>query len=373
MKRWAATFLLCLALPAADASACTGFCAAGGGQVLVGNNEDDDNPFTVIWFVPASPGRHGRVFVGYDDFDPQGGMNEKGLWFDAFATAPLEPAPSGKPAPQRSLVEQAMAECATVEEVVALFERHDRSFMKRFVLMFADASGDSVVIEPGTMLRRRGRFQVQTNFHQSLPLPEYRCDRFAVASSMLEQAGERLSVDLFRRVLAATHSEETYPTLYSNIYDLRQRVMYLYHFHDFANVVELDLATELARGHHSVRLRELFPRSVAAEGYFARRAAAMGRVEPPVATVDPAIYDAYVGRYALEDGHRIAVLREGARLMVDSEGAAMGKVEMFPESGTRFFLRMTNVQVSFFPEGAGPVRRISARVNGREVNGRRVD
>jgi hypothetical protein len=70
--------------------------------------------------------------------------------------------------------------------------------------------------------------------------------------------------------------------------------MYLYHFHDFANVVEIDLA---------------------------RRARELERVEPPVAAVDPAIYDDYVGRYAFEDGHRVAVLREGRSLMVDSEGA----------------------------------------------------
>ena len=148
--------------------------------------------------------------------------------------------------------------------------------------------------------------------------------------------------------------------------------MYLYHFHDFANVVEIDLARELRKGHRSLRLRTLFPRSVAAEGYFARRARELGRVEPPVASVDPAYYDDYVGHYAYEDGHRVAVLREGRRLMVDSEGAGIGKVEMSPESATRFFLRMTNVQVTFIRDPDGPVTRVTARIDGRDVPGTRV-
>jgi hypothetical protein len=372
-KRCVAIILLSFAVLPDRALACTGFCAAAAGRVLVGNNEDDNNPFTVLWFVPAAKGTYGRVYLGYDDFGPQGGMNEKGLWSDAFATAPVEAAASaGKPAPPGNMMEKAMAECATVEEVVRLYSRYDRSFMKGAVLMFADASGDSVVIEPDAMLRKHGRYQAQTNFHQSFAVPEYRCDRFSIATSMLEEAGERISVDLFRRILAATHSEETYPTLYSNVYDLKRRVMYLYHFHDFANVVEIDLARELKKGHRSLRLRTLFPRSVAAEGYFARRAKELERVEPPVASVDPAIYDDYVGRYAFEDGHRVAVLREGRRLMVDSEGAAMGKVEMFPESPTRFFLRMTNVQVTFIRDGDRAVTRVTARINGRDVPGKRV-
>ena len=112
----------------------------------------------MLWFVPATQGTYGRVYVGYDDFAPQGGMNEKGLWSDAFATAPVEAAASaGEPAPPGNMMDKAMAECATVEEVVRLYGRYDRSFMKGAVLMFADASGDSVVIEPDAVLRKHGR------------------------------------------------------------------------------------------------------------------------------------------------------------------------------------------------------------------------
>ena len=112
--------------------ACTAFCAAGAGQVLVGNNEDWHNPRTKIWFVPAKPGSYGRMYVGFDDLWPQGGMNERGLWFDGFAAPPVKAtASSDLPPFPGNIVDTAMAECSTVEEVVRLFSRYSRAFLTR--------------------------------------------------------------------------------------------------------------------------------------------------------------------------------------------------------------------------------------------------
>jgi hypothetical protein len=234
------------------AVACTGFTASNGTSVLVGNNEDDNNPFTVLWFVPSSGKGHGRLYVGYDDFQPQGGMNQKGLWFDAFAASPVQAKSSaGKPKPNK-LIDRAMAECANVAQVIRLFDQYDRSFMEKAVLMFADASGDSVIIEPDAMIRRSGAFQVQTNFHQSFDRPEYDCPRFRTATEMLRSAGKRIDVHRFREILDATHSEVQYPTVYSNIYDLKRRVMYLYDFHNYRKSVRIDLESELRKGARAV-------------------------------------------------------------------------------------------------------------------------
>ncbi|RPJ59804.1 MAG: hypothetical protein EHM23_12760 [Acidobacteria bacterium] len=249
--------------------ACTAFCASNSRLVLVGNNEDYSNSSTKIWFVPAERGAFGRMYLGFDDFWPQGGMNEKGLWFDGFATSPVAARSSAeKPAFHGNIIDKAMAECSSVEEVVELFDRYNRRFLSRAVLMFADASGDSVVVEPDAFVRKKGRFQVQTNFHQSaVPAGPYPCERFRIATETLETAGDNLSVELFRRILAATHQEGNNPTLYSSIYDLRRRVMYLYHFHNFENVVEIDLGQELKKGRHSIDLPSMFPKTFAAEAF----------------------------------------------------------------------------------------------------------
>src|SRR5688500_4953194 len=174
--------------------ACTAFCAVGGGRVLVGNNEDYSNPRTKIRFVPATPGSNGRMYVGFDDMWPQGGMNERGLWFDGFA-APAVRATASSTLPHfpGNIVDKAMAECATVEEVVRLFSQYNRTFLTRAILMFADATGDAVSIEPDAMVRKTRRHFVQTNFHQSRAQSGSNDRRFTIATSMLERAGDDIS------------------------------------------------------------------------------------------------------------------------------------------------------------------------------------
>ena len=266
-RAYLAGLLLTGALGPFPVSACTGVCAKSKDLVLVGNNEDWANPRTRIWFVPAEEGRHGRVFVGFDDGSPQGGMNDQGLFFDGFATPRLEVAPT----PDREIyfgnpAAKALAECATVDEVVRLFDKYARP--NRAVLLFADRNGDAVAIEPEAAVRKKHWFFVQTNFYQSLTPPGAEtCPRFKIATRMLEESRGAISVDLFRRILAATHQEGNAPTQYSNIYDLSARVMYLYHFHNFENVVRIDLAEELRKGPHKLEIPALFPPTHAAEAY----------------------------------------------------------------------------------------------------------
>jgi len=250
--------------------ACTGFCAVGAdGRVLVGNNEDYDIPRTKLWFVPATPGAYGRMYVGFDDLSPQGGMNEKGLFFDGFAAPPVRAAGSADlPQYSGNITDAAMAQCATVDEVVRLFSGYNRSFLSDAILMFADANGDAVSIEADAIVRKTGRYFVQTNFHQSRP-QHGRDGRFLTATSMLDRAGDRISDDLARDILAATHQEGPSTTLYSNVYDLRARTMRLYLFHDYSRAVTFSLDEELKKGAHTLDIPSLFPRNAAAEAYAA--------------------------------------------------------------------------------------------------------
>lgn len=266
-KALLAALVLAGAFGPIPAAACTGFCAKSKGLALVGNNEDWNNPRSRIWFVPAEKGAYGRMFVGFNNGFPQGGMNDQGLFFDGFATPRLEMAST----PDREIyfgnpATKALAECATVDEVVRLFDKYTRPGSA--VLFFADRNGDAVAIEPEAAVRKKDWFFVQTNFYQSRTPPGTEtCQRFKIATRMLEDSRGAISVDLFRRILAATHQEGNATTQYSNIYDLTARVMYLYHFHSFENVVRIDLAEELRKGPHKLEIPSLFPRTHAAEVY----------------------------------------------------------------------------------------------------------
>jgi len=131
--------------------------------------------------------------------------------------------------------------------------------MKRICIFLGDAQGNSAIVEAEAVIRKQGPYQISTNYRQSLiPPSRSACRRYNKANTLLSQA-DGFSVDLFRRVCAATHQEDRNPTLYSTVYDLKQRVIHLYHFHDFDNVIEFDLQKELAKGERVVEMHTLFP------------------------------------------------------------------------------------------------------------------
>ena len=161
-----------------------------------------------------------------------------------------------------------MAQCATVEEVDPLFSGYNRWFLTQAILMFADASGDAVSIEPDAIVRKTGPRFVQTNFHQSRP-QKGRDGRFLAATSMLEPRAIAS-----RPICSATFSPPrtrrgSSPTLYSNVYDLRARTMRLYLFHDYSRAVTFSLDDELKKGAHTLDIPSLFPKNAAAEAYAA--------------------------------------------------------------------------------------------------------
>jgi hypothetical protein len=201
-------------------------------------------------------------------------MNDAGLAFDGFASGerPLT-GQAGKRPMQSNPIVEALQTCATVDEGVVLLVGLDLSpLLSRAMLFFADAKGDSVIVEGDTFLRKQGAFQVVTNFYQSdFDDDRAQCPRFAAATDVLEGRASA-SVELCARALSASAQRgEKVATLYSNVFDLEQRKAHLWLFHDFEHAVVLDLAQELEKGQRTLRLAELFPRNDAWETYVERR------------------------------------------------------------------------------------------------------
>ncbi|MGD2073073.1 MAG: tetratricopeptide repeat protein, partial [Candidatus Thorarchaeota archaeon] len=241
---------------------CTIVMVAKGNIVLAGNNEDWRNPKTKIWFVPASNGEYGRVCVGFDNMFVQGGMNDQGLFIDANALSPTGWEPmEGKPTFPGDL-DTILAKCATVEEAIAFCDKYNFPGLARARFPIADRTGASVVIEYGQgkvqYVRKTGVYQIATNFVISnVKGGRIFCTRYRVADKMLKNA-EDVSLDLVRAVLSATHQEGQYPTVYSNICDLRKGILYLYNFHNFEEVIQFNLEEELKKGRKVYDIPSLF-------------------------------------------------------------------------------------------------------------------
>jgi CubicO group peptidase (beta-lactamase class C family) len=78
--------------------------------------------------------------------------------------------------------------------------------------------------------------------------------------------------------------------------------------------------------------------------------------ERVVAKVDPKIYDAYVGQYELAPNFIFTITREGDSLM--SQPTNQGKLELFPESETKFFLKAVDAQITFVKDEQGQVTHL---------------
>jgi len=253
--------VLLLSVP--PAPACTMVMAARNGVVLAGNNEDWKNPKTRYTVVPASPGRFGCLHFGFDDGGPQGGLNERGLFIDGNAVAPTGwKVETGKSPISRNVMLDILQTCATVADVRAYFEKFNVFPLGQARFPVADREGHSMVVEYAQgqvrFVTEPEWFQVSTNFLRTdYPGTEVPCHRFRIAMKMMA-AADKLDLSLIRAVLSATHQEGDYPTVYSNIYDLKAGLVTIYHFHNFEEAVTLNLAEELKKGARWVELSSLF-------------------------------------------------------------------------------------------------------------------
>jgi len=72
--------------------------------------------------------------------------------------------------------------------------------------------------------------------------------------------------------------------------------------------------------------------------------------------VDPKIFDAYVGQYQLGPNFIITITKEGDRLMIQATGQP--KFDLFPESESKYFLKVVDAQITFEKDETGKVTRL---------------
>jgi len=240
--------------------------ASKDGVVLAGNNEDWKDPFTSVWYVPSSDNEFGRVCFGSgsNTGNPQGGMNDQGLFIDLNALGPNGwQSVESKQKFNGHIIDYILAHCASVEDAIKFFKKYNVRSLRRAKLPIADKTGASIVVEWGQgklqILRRNGYYQVSTNFVQTNYEPEnYPCHRYKTAEQIFQNSN-KLTIDVIREILSATHAEGSYPTTYSNIYDLKNGEVYIYNFHNFEDVVKINLKDELTKGQCRQEISSLFP------------------------------------------------------------------------------------------------------------------
>jgi penicillin V acylase-like amidase (Ntn superfamily) len=291
------SILTILGLTVASASACSVVTASSQNSAFFGYNEDDSEGDANIHdlyvvFAPANTSychkgvseSYGHMFVMWrtpTNFGPRVGMNTEGLAISGNGL----PAYSMNPHPEKlygrvgeyfSSYNKILEECATVSEAITLAREFDFSPVMDYQIHIADASGDAVVISPGTdgevIFTRKGtsRYLISTNINRGdLENSAYTCPRYEKAQTELEHIASEAEVSLedMRSILDTIHFEgfET-NTVYSQVFDLKHRISYLYYWHQYGEVVSLNLTQELTKGAQQIPLLELFSQAVIENG-----------------------------------------------------------------------------------------------------------
>jgi hypothetical protein len=86
--------------------------------------------------------------------------------------------------------------------------------------------------------------------------------------------------------------------------------------------------------------------------------------------VDAKVLEGLTGRYELAPGFILTVTREGNRLMTQATGQS--KVEVFAESPTEFFLKVTDAQLTFQTDESGRATGLVLHQGGRNIPAKRI-
>lgn len=226
--------------------------------VFVGNNEDGCSPNPKYRIIPGTHENYGKIIFSFDNNWGQGGMNEKGLFFDWIYQSDEESTWQEDPLKKNylgNLSEKILADCASVDEALAYYEEYNEPGFESSLIVLVDTSGLSA-------------FVMWDNKELSIQKCQGRCVWGRGGNSIVDKLK---SIDGFidqkqmPELLNVAHQEGQYPTLYSNIYDLKKGLISLFYYHNFEEQVVIDLNEELKKGQHSVELKDIFKTQIPKE------------------------------------------------------------------------------------------------------------
>jgi hypothetical protein len=179
-------------------SGCSVITISKDSSVFFGGNDDFINPDQWYFVEKGDSSKYGVIWIGKPD-DPQQGVNEKGLAYDANGLPRFEVNPHTERIPVKgeyyhNYLMQIMHECSTVTEVIEWANKHQRFPYMHDQMHFADKTGDAVIISAGndgemvfTRKTPGDGFLVSTNFNVANPANAYTypCWRYDKANELL--------------------------------------------------------------------------------------------------------------------------------------------------------------------------------------------
>ncbi|WP_298519742.1 carcinine hydrolase/isopenicillin-N N-acyltransferase family protein [uncultured Kordia sp.] len=230
------------------------------GKVYAINSEDyflDVKAY--IQIEPKTKKKFARLWYGWDNF-AQGGINEKGLFFDGAVT-PEQQKIKGYTNPKNNLGDKILAKCATVEEAIAFLEK-EKIALDRSHIMFGDKTGKAVVVEWINGEKKLNWIQdnklIMTNYLLAKPeAGNYPCRRHkSIENSIVEMEKSSENINLLKvgntigravQPAAKASNGKMVGTLYATFINITDNEFVLSYKLSNENIIKLDLTKEFAK------------------------------------------------------------------------------------------------------------------------------
>jgi choloylglycine hydrolase len=227
------------------------------GKIYAVNSEDywlDVDAY--IQIEPKSKKKFARLWYGWENF-AQGGINEKGLFFDAAVT-PEQEKIEGYGNPKNNLGDNILASCSTVEDALRFLES-EKIALNNSHMMFGDKTGKAVIVEWVNGERKLNWIKdnklIMTNYLLTEPeagnFPCYRYNSIEERISEMEKSGEEINLlkvgnTFGQAVQPPKESEEgrVGGTVYTSFIDITDNKFFLSYKLSNENVIKLDLNIE---------------------------------------------------------------------------------------------------------------------------------
>ena len=258
-----------------EVDACSGYKITIGDKTILGSNEDAWRTTPHVWFeVANTTNKYGAAFTGSrfdgkNGYAPQSGMNETGLAFERLAA--YHPVSSNKTKGIQinnatAHLKNILHQCQTVEEVQSYINKFDYSLFIEDIFFYVDKNGKYLIVEPYCNFIGNDQTYVVSNFCPSITPTEsaLKINRYRKGINQLKKNID--TSDIFCKELSDSmhvcRNKIGDGTLLTSIWDLKNKKITLYFYHNYQSKVEFILSKELTKGNHILAIDCLFPKNI---------------------------------------------------------------------------------------------------------------
>ena len=238
--------------------ACTVFYIKKGNKIYAATNKDWKNQEFRARVYCSEPGKYGRIYFGYqipEGFQNVGGINEGGLWYDGASLYHRKDIKNyfNKPVIKGELCEKVLEECCNISEVKKMYNKFYTPYWDGHI-MWGDKGGNCIIIEFGkkdvVYTQLTEDFLLMTNFYISDEVNRGGSGhkRFRIVEKALKDC-EATNIESISAILKSVQKKRgSVKTVYSNIYDISEGIVYCFYNGDFSKYIKLDIDQELEKG-----------------------------------------------------------------------------------------------------------------------------